>query len=513
MRVISFGSLTLCLFSFLVISSPTESSPSQDLSSQDYKYLENLARDTWNGMDYFRAPETGFSNDSNLRPDGTNTTNVGLYLVSVVGAEKMGLITAAQARERINRILTSIKKIDHWKGFLKNHLNVKGLTRAAPGPNAVSDFNKLTAALLVIRQAYPDIKPADELFKRVDWSALWKQDRLYQAFDVTDGSLKFWGHGWLASDVRMAVFLGVATGGLPVKAFARMERNKVKQYGFEYYRPAWDFAGLFMHGMGNLFMDERFTAMGLSTANFAYVQMLFARNNGYPVWGWSACHRPAQGYTVNGLLSQAVITPHASALVIDYYPRKVIANLKRQEAMGCRKPFKEHGQEYDFGFWDAVNVTTGEISHLYYTGLDQAMLFISLVNFLKPGCIWELFAKDPVVRQGLKKLPYFTGQDEKLAGLYAQRDKEPLPLPAAVSEKPRVMIIDDFENKKVNSLGYQRRIQCERAPPQACQMSLVKDSVRKNVLKIEYDLSRHDRANAIFIEPLKKLDASGYNAT
>jgi hypothetical protein len=43
-------------------------------------------------------------------------------------------------------------------------------------------------------------------------------------------------------------------------------------------------------------------------------------------------------------------------------------------------------------------------------------------------------------------------------------------------------------------------------------MFLFKDPVRKNVLKIKYDLSRHDRANAIFIEPLKKLDASGCNA-
>ena len=111
------------------------------ISSSERAYLHDLARDTWNCMDYFRASETGFPFDSNLRPPNTNTTNVGLYLVSVIAAEKLGFITGSQARRRIVQILEALNRIDHWQGFLNNHLDTRGQTKAYAGPNAVSDFN------------------------------------------------------------------------------------------------------------------------------------------------------------------------------------------------------------------------------------------------------------------------------------------------------------------------------------------------------------------------------------
>jgi len=512
------GVLFVLFFPFLNLvlsTSGLTASRSTNLSSGDYIYLYDLARDTWECIDYFRAPETGFPYDSNLRPVTTNTTNVGLYLVSVVAAEKLGFIAASQARKRITQILTCLKRIDHWHGFLNNHLSVKGKTQAVPGANAVSDFNKLAAALLVIRQAYPDIQLADELFKRIDWSVLWdeKRDRLCQGFDVTDGTLYFWGHGWLASDVRLAVFLGVASGGLPVKAFNRMERNKIKQYGIEFYRPAWDFAGLFMHGMGNLFLDERVTDIGLSTANFAYAQMQFARDKAYPVWGWSACYRPGQGYTDNGLLSQAVVTPHASALVIDYYPRKVMENLKKLEKLGCRQAFCENGWEYAFGFRDSINLTTGEVSNLYYPGLDQAMLFISLANFLKPGCIRNLFAQDPVVKAGLAKLPYFQRRNGQRLRLYAQRDKQPLPRVNKLTRNTQAdILVDQFRDEQLNNLGQKRILSCEKMPSQACHMQTLRDVQHGTVLMLDYDLRHYNQGNIVMIESLYGLDASGCNA-
>lgn len=483
------------------------------LSEKEYAFLNDLARDTWNCMDYFRASETGFPFDSNLRPPTTNTTNVGLYLVSVTAAEKLGFITGSQARCRIIQILKALKRIDHWHGFLNNHLDTRGKTKAYAGPNAISDFNKLAAALLVVRQAYPDIKLAHELFDLVEWSALWKNDRFHHGYDVASGALHWWGHGSLASDARMAVFLGVATGGLPAKAFTRLERRKVKQYGVEFYRPAWDYAGIFMHAMSGVFLDERLTDMGFSTANFAYAQMLFAREKAYPVWGWSACDRPGQGYTVHGLLSQEVVTPHASALVIDYYPRRVLANLKALESLGCRRPFEENGRQYAFGFWDSINVITGEVSHLYLTGLDQAMLFISLANFLQPNCVRRLFMQDPVVQKGLTRLEYLQSKDESRLNVYARRDAEDMPVLAREKKAPfREIMLDDFEKASVNSLDIARCLNIEKAPNHAARIQVQTDPSRGAILKIEYDLRRYSQGNAIIVEPLNGLDAAGCNA-
>ncbi len=487
--------------------------PKDAVSTSDLAYVQQLARDTWACIDWFRNDKTGLPYDSNFFPDTTNTTNVALYLVSTVAADRLGLITSDEAKSRINKILTTLDQSGNFRGFFVNHLNVNGITKNTAGTNAVSDFNKLPAALLIIRQAFPDIKLATKLFNQVDWSWLWDQSegQFHQGFDVSNGKTYFWGNGWLASDVRLAAFLGVATGGMPVQVYRQMERNQATQYGLVFYRPAWEFAGLFMHAMGGLFLNERETPMGLSAANFAYAQMLFAGEKGYPVWGWSACHRPGDGYTVNGLLSQAVVTPHASALMISYYPRKVIANLRALQALGCRKPYVKDRQSHAFGFWDSINLTTKEVSDHYYTSLDQAMLFIALADFLKPGCIHRLFMRDPVVKKGLRLI----GKEEPVGGhlleLYAQRDRSPLPPPRPVPAG-KMLEIDNFKQNHLNQLGRERALELEQAPKGAAKEQRRFEAGRGKVWQVTYDLTGREKANLVLKENLNHLDARGYNA-
>jgi hypothetical protein len=482
------------------------------LSSQDVEYVQTLASDTWQCIDYFRSPATGLPYDSNFWPEKTNTTNVGLYLISVVGAEKMGFITSAQARQRVTQVLKSLKRIQHYRGFFNNQLDVSGKTKAVSGENALSDYNKLPAAFLILRQAYPDLKDADELFRRIDWSFLYdsRNNRMALGFDVTSGTPLFWGDGWLMSDSRTGVFLAVATGGVPAECFHRLERKKAKQFGVEFYHPAWEFAGLFMHAMEGLLSDERATALGLSAANYAYAQIQFARARNHPAWGWSACDIPDVGYTIDGHLSEMAVTPHASALMISYYPRKVVQNLRTLERLGCRPPYRENGKEYAFGFRDSINLTTGDVSELYFTSLDQTMLFIALVNFLQDGAIWRLYEKDPVVQNGVAKLREYQEKDPGQLRLYAQRDAGN---PARVSNRPGTLeplVVDQAENQELNHSEQARSVRCENASPEAFRMSVVSDG-QHDVVKVDYDLSHSPHARCALVEPLN-LDADGYNA-
>jgi hypothetical protein len=486
----------------------------ETLTPKDRKYLMDLARDTWNCIDYFRVPATGLPYDSNLRPDSTNTTNVGLYLVSVVAAQKMNFITPDQARQRVSKILSTLKRMKDWHGFLNNHINVNGSTQIYAGPNAVSDFNKLASALLVVRQAYPDLKEADELFRRIDWSALWDKSRdgIGLGYDITNGNLNDWGSGWYASDARMAFFLGVATGGLPAACMDRMERKTIKQYGLEFFQPSWNYAGLFMHAMDNMFMDIRDTDMGLSAANFAYAQILFSRERNYPAWGWSACNVPGIGYTIDGHLSESVVTPHASALMIEFYPRHVIANLKALEALGCRKPYHENGKDYAFGFRDSINMTTGEVSTLYFTSLDQPMLFISLANFLKEGCVRTLFESDPVARAGLGAIKYYHDRDTSQRMMFTQRDGFKFSATKGKAPSPvEDLVLDDAGSGKFNALQNIRMVRQEGAPNNALKFSTQQED-GQGMLQIEYNLKDQPKGKVVLTEPLNHLDAHQYNA-
>jgi hypothetical protein len=174
-----------------------------------------------------------------------------------------------------------------------------------------------------------------------------------------------------------------------------------------------------MQAMGGIFLDEICTEMGSSIANLAWHQIRESKRRGLEVWGWSNCNIPGKGYTEGGFLPWWIVTPHASALVIEYYPHHVTANLRKLESMGLRKPLKDQTSTY--GFRDAVDIRTGKLDDRYLC-LDQAMLFLSVVNYLKNSMIRKHFSKDPLIKNGIKLLGQRITQNPELLTKWAERD-------------------------------------------------------------------------------------------
>ena len=124
---------------------------------------------------------------------------------------------------------------------------------------------------------------------------------------------------------------------------------------------------------------------------------------GYPVWGMSPSATPTTDryaeYGVRALGSRGyragVVTPHAAALALSVTPSAAIANLRRLAGA--------HDMYGDYGFYDAVDPISGEVAYAYLA-LDQAMLFISLANYLNHGCVQDRFASDPIARRALPLL-------------------------------------------------------------------------------------------------------------
>jgi len=77
---------------------------------------------------------------------------------------------------------------------------------------------------------------------------------------------------------------------------------------------------------------------------------------------------PPSAYT-NG-----VVTPHASFLALHIAPEASLANLEK-----LRQHFDIYGR---WGFWDSVNVSTGEVAHTVLA-LDQGMIMAALGNALR----------------------------------------------------------------------------------------------------------------------------------
>jgi hypothetical protein len=84
---------------------------------------------------------------------------------------------------------------------------------------------------------------------------------------------------------------------------------------------------------------------------------------------------------------EGVVTPHASFLALRYAPDAAMANLAK-----LRRDFDAYGPG---GFYDAINVTTGQVSKAYLA-LDQGMVLAAATNALRHDVLRRAFTRGPV---------------------------------------------------------------------------------------------------------------------
>ena len=105
----------------------------------------------------------------------------------------------------------------------------------------------------------------------------------------------------------------------------------------------------------------------------------FGADTTTPNDGLSQCH---------GCATEDVVTPHTSFLTLDVLPEEAFDNIR---SLQSRYP-DIYGE---FGFFDAVNPTTGSVGHRYLV-LDQSMIMAALDNALNDRAMQRHFARDPV---------------------------------------------------------------------------------------------------------------------
>jgi hypothetical protein len=376
------------------------------ISSEDEAYLRGVMEDTWYYISFFVMPDTGFPMDGSVRSRKTNTTNIGLYLASIAVAHNLGLVETDDAVKRITTVLDSLDKIENWNCLYNNWLDVYGQTNAAPGLNNISDYNKLPAGIIMVSQEFPEFrKRCNAFLEQIPWDLFYNENtgHLLYEFDIIQKTTKTPAYISRGEDKLLGAFFMVASGKVPASSWDYHRKDKETIQNMSYFRPGWQGGGLFMQYICGIFLDETATELGYSSVNFAYAQILYAKEIGYPVWGWSAAQAPDGRYLGWDQITDEIVTPHASVLAIEFFPEEVVRNLRKLQAMGARDPFVAPSGTYRFGFKDSVNVETGEVCPDYLL-LDQAMIFLSLANFLEDNVVRRIFDKSPMVRYGYEVL-------------------------------------------------------------------------------------------------------------
>lgn len=228
----------------------------------------------------------------------------------------------------------------------------------------------------------------------MDWKAFYDVDlkKLRGGMDVTPGApVTGWHLSQLGSESRLANFLAVASGSVPVESWEKLDRGMETHDHARFLKPGWKEGGMALQSLPGLWLQEKGTLMGKSAENYAWAQLEHASIKGYPVWGWSASDAPSGQYLGFGKLESHVVTPHAAALALEYFPAAAVANLREMEAMG--------GRDARLGFRDALDFETHSIAEQQLLQ-NQGMIFLSLVNFLREGVVRDWFQANSTIQRG-----------------------------------------------------------------------------------------------------------------
>jgi len=247
----------------------------------------------------------------------------------------------------------------------------------------------------------------------------------------------------LASEARLASFVAIARGDVPVEHWFRLRRTLTHAAGhtalvswtgsmFEYLMPA-----LVMRSLPD-------TLLGQSCSGAVRRQIAYGTAHGVP-WGISesAYNLRERSLTYRyrafgvpdlalkrGLGRDLVVAPYASALAALVEPRRALANLTVLEKMGALGPY---------GFRDAVDYTRPELGERFavvnnYMAHHAGMTLVALDNVLDDAPWQRRFHANPLVRSAELLLHERIPRSLALQEPQGAHPSEALPDPATETE-------------------------------------------------------------------------------
>jgi cyclic beta-1,2-glucan synthetase len=153
----------LWIFSPLVAWYVSQSAETEDklfVPEQVSVELRKIARRTWRYFEAFVIAEQHYLPPDNFqeRPDPivakrTSPTNIGVYLLSVVSARNFGWISFADAVERIEQTISTVERMDKFRGHLFNWYHTDTLKPLGQRYISAVDSGNLAGHLIAISSA------------------------------------------------------------------------------------------------------------------------------------------------------------------------------------------------------------------------------------------------------------------------------------------------------------------------------------------------------------------------
>jgi cyclic beta-1,2-glucan synthetase len=400
--------------------------PTAKLTGAQMKFLNDLARNTWKFFETFVGPEDHWLPPDNFqeRPVSrtshkTSPTNMGLALLANLAAYDFGYITLHNLIERTTNALDTMERLERHSGHFYNWYDTQTLQPLHPLYISTVDSGNLAAHMLTLRQGLlslpgnPQHDVTSALAKRLACLAEMEYDFLFDrtshllsiGYNVNERRLDTSSYDLLASEARLAAFIGIAQGHIPDESWFALGRRLTSSGGdpvllswsgsmFEYLMPL-----LVMPTYEHTLLDDTYRAA-------VKRQIEYGRKLHLP-WGISECgyntvdaqlnyqYRafgvPGLGFK-RGLAGDLVIAPYASALALMVSPEEACENLEHISASGIQGTY---------GMYEAVDYTPSRVppGEPYavvrsYMAHHQGMSFLALAYLLLDRPMQKRFELD-----------------------------------------------------------------------------------------------------------------------
>ena len=426
------------------------------LSRGAQRELLGWAKATWQYFETFCTAEDHYLPPDNVQsqpPTGTahrtSPTNMGLALVSALGAHALG-IDDGQGLALAERMLTTMEQLPRWNGHFYNWYHTCTLRPMPPLYVSTVDSGNCAAALLAAANALRGWGQ-DELAARaqalcdgMDFALLYDPQRrlMHIGIDTGSGKRSEGYYDLLESEARLTSYFAVARGDVPREHWRALSRAQVQH---ERYRGCVSWSGsVFEYLMPELFLPPQRDSLLWESAKFCLRVQRRRVRAGQP-WGVSESAYFALDsalsyrYKAHGCAALAmqpdmdrelVLSPYSAFLALAVAPRAAVRDLRRFTARGLL------GQ---YGFREALDCTRartgggGQIVHCVMAH-HQGMSLLSACNALCGGQVQRWFLADPAMRAHMSLL------SERLPlGAPALRRR-----PEAQRSKPRRRALPDY---------------------------------------------------------------------
>lgn len=424
----------------------------------DDAFLDLVQRECYHFFKAKASPETGFVPDR-LDADFASTAGIGFQLATLVIADQRGYESKDVVRERVMKIMRTLKKVQAKYGFYFHYLDMKTGEPSKKGYETVLssiDATLLMCGVIAVAEHFGgEVQTiADEIYMKMEWqpfilkdrpliSMAWKPDSKLNL--QGEGSFSKWCWDHYTDESVLCTLLGISSprgDALSGDYFYRWKRpyNIYKPLNKNNKAPgrfvtSWDGA-LFTYQFAHLFIDfsklgrdmpakhglkdvpsvdwHENTRIASLTARLYCLERADSYRSYTEGWGPTASST-TKGYSVDGFLpcpkgdqrkNKGSIAPYAAASSITLTPKESIAALRHYYRLTTRgecaiwQPVAQGG----YGFWDSMDAERKGVAR-QIIAIDQGPLVIAIENY-RSGLIQKLVMRNQHIQRGLQKVGF-----------------------------------------------------------------------------------------------------------